>query len=188
MPWPYSSDLRLVGETERELFFARPRTGAIPAFVFGGALLVASIPLLRSAEYEIYGWVCLAVGLLSGLIALRRLLWRETLIINFESRTCTLTCGLRFSPRTERGSLDALRIQGIEVTPGVEITSQGRKPGGVAQVSFVFNDHEPVTVFESKNGQESRARLTQLAKKLRVPATIYEWNDDLSELNARRIE
>ena len=185
MPWPYPSDLRLARETPREFFFARPASGAIPAFVFGGVLLIASVPLLRAAAYEPYGWACLAAGIVCALIALRRLFWRETLAIDFEARTCTLTKGWRFSPRATSGSLDALRIQGVELTPGVEITSQARKPGGFAQINLVFNDHEPVTLFESRDAHEAEAKLALLAEKLRLPATIYEWNVDLSALNRR---
>lgn len=187
MPWPYSNDLRLVRETEREFVFKRLKTGATPFLIFGFAFLAVGGKLLMDADDRFYGFVFVGIGAVCAWVAARRLSRRETLAIDFASRTCALAHGRISSPETDRSSLDALRIQGIELTPGIEITSTGRRPGGIAQVSFVFDDHEPVTVFESADAAAAQATLEALAKKLRLPATLYEWNDDLSELNPRRI-
>ena len=187
MPWPYSKDLRLVRETEREFVFKRLKTGAGPYLIFGVAFLAVGAKLLMDVDDRFYGFVFVGIGAVCTWVAARRMSRRETLTIDSDSRTCSLTKGRSSSPETDRASLDALRIQGIELTPGVEITSKGRRPGGSAQVSFVFDDHEPVTVFESADAAAAQATLEALAKKLRLPATLYEWNDDLSELNARRI-
>ena len=187
MPWPYSNDLRLVRETEREFVFERLKTGAAPFLIFGVAFLAVGAKLLMDADDRFYGFVFVGIGAVFSWVAARRMSRRETLTLDSDSRTCSLATGRSPAPETGRSSLDALCIQGIELTPGVEITSKGRRPGGIAQVAFVFNDHEPVIIFESADAAAAQARLESLAKKLRLPATLYEWNDDLSELNARRL-
>jgi len=185
MPWPYSSDLRLTGATDREFVLTRPRSGLAKFFLFGVAFLFVGLRLLPDASDRLYACIFLVVGVVCTFIAIRRSLWRESLTIDFDSRACTLTKGWRFSPAAESGSLDALRIQGIEFTPGVEITANGRKPGGTCTLTFVFDDHEPVTLFESPDATAAQAKLKLISDKLRLPATVYEWNEDLSALNRR---
>jgi hypothetical protein len=185
MPWPYSKDLRLAAETGGAFVLTPAKTGAAPMWIFGAGFVLVSIKLLLDPFDRTYGFVFAAIGVIFLWVAVRRTTRQrgESLSIDFSARTCTLARSKSAPGETQ--PLDALRIQGLEFTPGVEVTAKGCKPGGVATVTFVFGDHEPVIVFESADHAAALARFESLAKKLALPATLFEWNADVSELNPR---
>ncbi len=161
-----ASEVHLIRENERELYFAhRPLSGVV--FMVIGLGVVYFFSTSPRVTETFARWIFGAGGSLFALFGFGAALWRYELRLDLVNRAYHGRRGFWPNPKTIHGSLDEL--EGVVLTSRIDRSDKNRQI--VWSVSLAFRTWpKPVVVMESQNEVKAHEALEHYAKKLRIPA------------------